>query len=293
MPRYSNGRLPAPGTPGSPLYVIATGWDSNGYWEFQITAGTHAKWLAAKAFAEKHYGRTLHIRSGWNVYRPYPIQVDARIRACNQGNCAGAAKAGNSSHGGSWYDPRARYTRDCLAIDVDPNGLSWAQVWQACRSAGFEVGLITGAIAGMEEPWHIIDFDPWRAVPSGGGAIPLPIPKPEPAPEPEEEDEEDEMKFTVHYNTVTSEYALGCAGIGADLEEFTVPVGDGQKRVEGKVEVYRGFMTTYDWATGVAWARTYAKGIGGETSRTSTKDYVQIQLELTRVATELATSASK
>jgi hypothetical protein len=163
MARFPNGQIPPPGTAGSPLYTIAKGVDSNGYWEFQTTAGTHAKWNAAKRYAEKHFGRTIYIRSGWNIYRPLDVQRSARIRACNAGNCNAAAYPGYSSHGGSWGG------RDCLAIDVDPNGLTWGQVWEACRAAGFSVGLITKAIAGIDEPWHIIDFDPWRAVPAGGG----------------------------------------------------------------------------------------------------------------------------
>jgi hypothetical protein len=173
---YANGRIPAPGTPGSPLFVVASGTDSNGYWEFQFTAMTWRKWLAAKAYAEKHYGRTIHIRTGWNVYRPYPVQQAARIRACNDGNCNGASVAGYSPHGGNWGG------RDCLAIDVDPNGLTWAQVWQACKAAGFAVGLITERISGIKggEPWHITDFDAFAPVPAGGGARPFPIPKIDP-----------------------------------------------------------------------------------------------------------------
>ena len=53
-----------------------------------------------------------------------------------------------------------------MAIDVDPNGLTWAQVWEACTAAGFLFNAITIARAGIEEPWHIIDLHPWDAVPA-------------------------------------------------------------------------------------------------------------------------------
>lgn len=173
MVRYKNGRIPAPGTPGSPLVTIAKGIDSNGYWEFQTTEATYARWREAKRYAEWKFGKTIYIRTGWNVYRPYHIQEAARIRACNAGNCNAAAYPGYSSHGGNWQG------RDCLAIDVDPNGLAWWQVWEACRHAGFSVGLITKAIAGIDEPWHIIDFNAFGAVPAFEGSKPFPLPQPE------------------------------------------------------------------------------------------------------------------
>lgn len=160
---FLNGEIPPPGSAGSPLVVIATGIDSNGYWEFQITAATFARWQAAKRYAEQHFGRTIYIRTGWNVYRPLNIQWDAYNRAKRQGNPLGAAYPKTSSHGGNWRG------RDCLAIDVDPNGLTWAQVWEACRAAGFECGLITAQMSGFSdgEPWHVIDFNAFGPVPAG------------------------------------------------------------------------------------------------------------------------------
>lgn len=170
MPRYANGRIPA-----GVLFTVASGYDANGYWEFQFSAGTWAKWQAAKRYAETRFGRTLYIRPGWNVYRPYNIQDEARDRACARGNCLGAAWPGTSSHGGTWSSSRHTGGKlvDALAIDVDPNGLTWAQVWEACRAAGFLCGAITKDIAGIEEPWHIIDLDPWRAVPAGESSTPF------------------------------------------------------------------------------------------------------------------------
>lgn len=177
MVLYSNGKIPA-----GVLKTYASGTDSNGYWEFQSTPATWARYQAAKRYAEAHFGRTLYIRSGWNIYRPYAVQQAARIRECAKGNCNGAAVAGYSSHGGNWNG------RDCLAIDIDPNGLSWGQVWEACRAAGFSCGLITQAISGIVggEPWHIIDFNAFVAF-SGDGSSPFPIPNPIPII-PKEED---------------------------------------------------------------------------------------------------------
>ena len=152
-----NGEIPK-----GVLVTKASGRDANGYWEFQFTEATWARWLKAKAYAEKHFGSTLYIRSGWNVYRPLHIQWEARRRAVASGNPLGAAYPGSSSHGGNWRE------RDCLAIDVDPNGLTWAQVWEACRHAGFECGLITEQMSGIRggEPWHIIDFNAFAPAPA-------------------------------------------------------------------------------------------------------------------------------
>jgi hypothetical protein len=46
-------------------------------------------------------------------------------------------------------------------------------VWEACRAAGFECGLITRAIAGIDEPWHIIHFKAFGPMPAFAGATPI------------------------------------------------------------------------------------------------------------------------
>lgn len=159
--------------------VLASGTDSNGYWEFRCTPTFAACWAFAKRYAEEHFGRTIYIRSGWNIYRPLFSQKIARNNACNQGNCLGAAYPGSSSHGGEWRG------RPCLAVDVDPNGLTWAQVDEAMEAAGFEAGLITEQISGIKggEPWHYILFIAFGPIPASLNASPLITPTPEEDPD--------------------------------------------------------------------------------------------------------------
>lgn len=164
MPKFSNGHVP-----DWALVKIDSGYDKNGYYEFLGSPGILARWEALKAYCQRKWGVRPYIRTGWNIYRPIEIQREARIRACKEGNCLGAAYPGTSSHGGTWRGG------DALAIDVEPGNLSWAQIFEAGRAVGFLCGAITGQVAGgLDEPWHIIDQDPWRAVPAGGDSRPFP-----------------------------------------------------------------------------------------------------------------------
>lgn len=101
---------------------------------------------------------------------------------------------------------------------------------------------------------------------------------------PSRQEEDDAMKPTVHVrldNNKPGEYMLAHPAIGNDLKP-------GEQRVDGKHTVFRGYMVTTDMNAGHAWARTYARGIGGETSRTDRAGYIAIQAELTRVSVEVA-----
>ncbi|MDF2578424.1 MAG: hypothetical protein K0S49_3 [Microbacterium sp.] len=171
---YANGQVPY----SVVSVVLASGYDSNGYWEFRCTPAFAARWRFAKRRAEELYGRTIYIRSGWNIYRPLFSQHIARDNACEQGNCLGAAWPGTSSHGGEWQG------RPCLAVDVDPNGLTWDQVDVAMEAAGFSARLITAAMSGFPggERWHYIDFNAFGAVPAFAGATPFPVVEEEPTP---------------------------------------------------------------------------------------------------------------
>lgn len=92
---------------------------------------------------------------------------------------------------------------------------------------------------------------------------------------------------TVHFRTEGGdEWTLGDPELGRDLQQFTGTVDETTRHDLGDgVFLFRGFMVTTDAQTGTAWARTYAKGLGGETSRTDRAGYIAIQRELSRVAT--------
>lgn len=167
MTTYANGLWPWVGV----LVEIGSGRESDGsIWRWLGTPATIARFRFAQRYSLEKFGREIGIRSGWNLYRPIEIQQIARQNACASGNCSGAAYPGSSSHGGDWNGA------DSLAIDIDPNGLSWAQVWEACRAAGFICGAITEKISGIPggEPWHVIDPNPLSAVPASGGATDFP-----------------------------------------------------------------------------------------------------------------------
>lgn len=155
---YPNGEVPLDVV----SVVLGTGYEDGRYWEHRLTPATAARWAEAQRYALEKFGRTILIRSGSCAYRPLDWQIYYRQDACAQGNCNGASVPRYSSHGGNWNG------RDCLAIDVDPNGLTWDQVWEACEHAGFSCGLITEAISSIAggEPWHIIDFAAFGAVPT-------------------------------------------------------------------------------------------------------------------------------
>lgn len=177
MVMFRNGEIPD----SVVSVILGSGADSRGrVWEFRCTPASAARWAFAKRYAEAHFGRTIYISSGANFYRSRAWQDIARSDACASGNCAGAAVPGSSSHGGNWNG------RDCLAVDVDRNGLSWDQVDEAMEAAGFSARLITEAMSGIPggERWHYIDFNAFGAVPAFEGSTPFPI-----------ESEEDTMRF--------------------------------------------------------------------------------------------------
>lgn len=92
---------------------------------------------------------------------------------------------------------------------------------------------------------------------------------------------EDEMKPTIHYRTDGGgEWTRALPEIGKNLKP-------GEKRADGKVTVFRGYEVTADKTIGAAWARQYARGVGGETSRTNRAGYIAIQAQATRLSVEL------
>jgi hypothetical protein len=159
MPTYRNGYIPE-----SLLVTFATGWSkTDGDWKHQLSPGTYAKHAA---LVKRSPGGKLQITQGWGAYRPYSAQVIARRLYGN-----GAALPGTSSHGGFWE------SRQTLAIDYHNWGAiyGWDQGrWFAdCRAVGLTPGMIMRSRGYPDEPWHVIDLDPWAPAPASIGATPF------------------------------------------------------------------------------------------------------------------------
>lgn len=171
MPTYPNGFVPR-----SKLVVFHTGTDKDGrYYEWRLPPSTYRKYLALVARAERRTGRILVPSTGWACDRPYAEQVYSRSV-----HGIWAAKPGTSSHGGCWAGPVTGWRLvDTAAIDFG----NWAWVYQNhglqdaffadCRAVGLTPGGISKP-AFPDEPWHVIDLDPWAPVPADSGAVPLP-----------------------------------------------------------------------------------------------------------------------
>lgn len=158
MPEYRNGQIPE-----TLLVVFKRGHNStDGDWYHALSPATYAKHRALVARALARTGRTLEITDGFGAYRPYHAQVIARNLYGN-----GAALPGTSSHGGHWEG------RQTLAMDYG----NWAWVYQNhggqasffadCRAVGLTPGMIMRSRGYPDEPWHVIDLDPWGPVPAG------------------------------------------------------------------------------------------------------------------------------
>lgn len=157
MARYRNGYIP-----DSALITFHTGWSQNDKdFKWQLPPSTYRKHLALVARAKKRTKRTLSPSQGWSCFRPYRVQIYARQMYGN-----GAAYPGTSSHGGFWEG------KDTAAIDYG----NWGYVYGWDRDAFYAdcraVGLTPGQIHPSrnrtypDEPWHVIDLDPWAPVPA-------------------------------------------------------------------------------------------------------------------------------
>lgn len=159
-PRYSNGEVPE-----RLLITFATGWlPVEGTWKHQLPPSSYRKHLALVALAKKNTGRTLKVSEGWGAYRPRRIQVYAR-----KIHGRWAAVPGTSSHGMFWEN------RQCAATDYGNWGYvyNWdrAAFYRDVRAVGLVPGLISESRGYPDEPWHVVDLDPWAAVPAGGGSF--------------------------------------------------------------------------------------------------------------------------
>jgi hypothetical protein len=278
MSTYRNGDLPA-------WLLVRRG-------NFLLTRGTWAKWDALVADVHQRFGVTLRITDGVGVmkgtgaYRDLAMQGDVKAYFTRLGRPWQAAAKGTSSHGGEFKGA------DALAVDVTNYYLiPRAEFFAAARRAGFEPNFFDGRNGKPLEPWHLIDRDPYRAVPSPAGGNATHIP----APEPEEEDEDMDYRPTVHARLAADgktqdEWMLGHPDIGKDLPVFDGTATDKNSRLSAdkKVKTFRGFMVTVNRDIFTAWARTHGKGTSQITSSTDRDGYIEIQKELSRVSGELA-----
>ena len=155
---YSNGRLPE-----SILRRLDSG-TATGRGRHVTTTASAVRWYGFRRDVQRETGVLLHISPGMNAYRDYAEQQVGRANACAAGNCLAAASAGSSSHGGNMAYPFTNWVRvDAMAFDIgDYWRIPWATFKRIAAKWGLEVGLITKAIAGIEEPWHIIDRHPYQ-----------------------------------------------------------------------------------------------------------------------------------
>lgn len=178
MPSYSNGNIPY-----NLLVTFARGYNNiDKDWDHSLSPATKARHDRLVRLARNRTGRTIAISSGWSAYRPYHAQVIARQQWGN-----GAATPGTSSHGGFWEG------RQTLAMDYG----NWAWVyegkggrdafWADCRAAGLTPGMIMKSRGYPDEPWHVIDLNPWSAVPHFGDEPSTSAPA---QPEPPKEDDD-------------------------------------------------------------------------------------------------------
>ncbi len=158
MPIYRNGYVPE-----GLLIKFRTGYNAtDGNWFHGFPPATYAKHRALIDRAYKRTGRTLALSDGWAAYRPMFAQEIAR-----RVHGVGAAVPGTSSHGGFWEG------RDTMAGDYG----NWAWVYQNhggraafaedCRAVGLWPDMITPGRGYPDEPWHVVDPDPWGPVFAG------------------------------------------------------------------------------------------------------------------------------
>lgn len=175
MTKYKNGRIPK----DKLVYLGGEHW---------LPQATLDKWNSLVSDVKAREGVTLRITQGPNAYRDYESQVEMKLEYGK-----GAAAPGFSSHGGTFNG------KDAMAIDVaNYQAIGQTKFFEYARKHGFEPNYFHGQNGSKKEPWHIIDWEPWRAVTP---------PAPTPTPEPEEEEEEDMPKNSgVWYRKDTSTY---------------------------------------------------------------------------------------
>ncbi|MBN9208131.1 MAG: hypothetical protein J0H96_05635 [Microbacterium ginsengisoli] len=168
MPRYKNGQVPT-----DVLVKIASGTNTDGYWEHLLPPATLLKHNALVALGQKASGRTLQITPGYNAYRPLAAQTLAKKNAIAAGRPGDAAAPGTSSHGLTF---RGAITGNVEADSAAMDYGNWQYVfgtYAAFAAACTAVGLIPGVFSW--EQWHVIDLDPWAAISASTSSTPFPI----------------------------------------------------------------------------------------------------------------------
>lgn len=190
-----------------------------------LTAGTWAKFDDLVARVKKSHNVTLRITEGSGVmrgvgaYRSYAMQVAVKNYYISIGQSRMASSAGHSSHGGEFHGA------DALAVDITNYYLiPRADFFAAARAAGFNANYFDGRDGTPDEPWHLIDFDPFRNVPgtTGAGATGS-EPKPNTNPTTIEEEENDMPKNSgVWYKKDKSTYVYMVFNTGSGFaHEFS------------------------------------------------------------------------
>lgn len=155
MVRFENGKIPL-----EELVVFNSGSNRDGYWEHRLPPATYQRHLSLVDLAMARTGVELEITPGWNGERPLHVQFAAQ-RAFG----LGAATPGTSSHGGTWAGRVTGFvTVDTAAIDYfnGPEAFgSQEQFADACREVGMLPEQIMTPDFARDEPWHVIDLDPW------------------------------------------------------------------------------------------------------------------------------------
>lgn len=230
---YENGYVPE-----SRLVTFRTGWlPGEGAWKHQLPPATYRKHLALVALAKKNTGRDLKPTDGWSCYRPRRVQEYAkRVHGIY------AATPGASSHGLLWEG------RQCAAVDYG----NWSHVYAGNRAAFFRdvraVGLTPDLISPRrgypDEPWHVVDLDPWAAVPAGSGSAFVP----------EEDDmftDDDRKKINSVFDAIFSggnsmkDSKKSISQSLAELQEKVGPIFRGGKPVSLRQEVADIKTTVY------------------------------------------------
>jgi hypothetical protein len=187
MPTYSNGYIPL-----SLLVVFRTGHNSiDGDWYHAFSPATLQRHKNLLWLGFKRTGRWLALTDGYCAYRPYAIQVAAYDRLGNK-----AAYPGKSSHGGT-FEGYQSLAGDYGNWETVYSGFDGKDAFYAdCRAAGLTPGLISPARGYPDEPWHVVDQNPWSAVPAALNVEPFNPPNSAP-----EEDDMLMLKLTVGPNT--------------------------------------------------------------------------------------------